>query len=499
MTDGGPDVAYADRARDVLGVSRWWQVVAAVGMMAAVSPYQYVWSSIAPPLSESLDIAPAALGAVFSVFVVFQSLSQFPAGWWRDRRGPRVLVFVAALLAGGGYVGLAYATSVLQLYVLYSLGAVGVGIVYTVAVNTAVKWFPDRTGVTTGLGTMAFAAGSVLAVPYVRANATVDGYAGVLRTVGLVILVVLLAGAFILRDPPDEWLGGDGRNGPEDPRRLEDREERAPDSAAVDAPADHAGDDEDHGDADGTENGGDGVEESPAGGTVDADDGVEEGDEDGPGDLAASIRGPAYTTREMLGTWQFWLLYAMFVVIAGADLVVIANVVTFADELGFTDGVATIAATLLPLAAGGSRLVLGDLTDRIGRKPVMVVSFLLAGLFRVGLVAAGRADRPSLFVALVLLSMFFSSPLYVFFPSLLSDYYGSAFSSSNYAVLYTAKVGGGVVAGTLAGYLAVTYGWGPTFLLGGGFAAAAGLGALLLRPPSDAGIGSAPVDDPRSG
>ncbi len=422
MTDGRSGVEYAERARDVLGFSRWWQVAAAVGMMAAVSPYQYVWSSIAPPLSANLDIAPAALGAVFSFYVVFQSLSQFPAGWWRDRHGPRALVFLAGLLAGGGYVGLAYATDVLQLYVLYSLGAVGVGIVYTVAVNTAVKWFPDRTGVTTGLGTMAFAAGSVLAVPYVRANATVDGYAVVLRNVGLVILVVLLLGAIVLRDPPDDWLG-------------------LGDTDAADA------------------------------------DGV-----------AASLRGTAYTTREMFRTWQFWLLYAMFVATAGADLIVIANVVTFADELGFTHDVATIAATLLPLAAGVSRLVLGGVTDRVGRKRVMVASFLLAGLFRVGLVAAGRADRPIAFVALVLLAMFFSSPLYVYFPSLLSDYYGSEFSSGNYAVLYTAKVGGGVVAGTLAGYLAAAHGWGPTFLLGGALAAGAGLAALVLRPPVDAGL-----------
>ena len=92
---------------------------------------------------------------------------------------------------------------------LYSLGAVGVGIVYTVAVNTAVKWFPDRAGLTTGLGTMAFAAGSVLAVPYVRANATIESYPAVLRNVGLVILVVLLAGSAVLRDPPEEWLDTD--------------------------------------------------------------------------------------------------------------------------------------------------------------------------------------------------------------------------------------------------------------------------------------------------
>ncbi|PAU83204.1 MFS transporter [Halorubrum salipaludis] len=423
--DGGVD--YAGRAAEVLGFSRWWQIVAAAGMMAAVSPYQYVWSSIEQPLAESLDIALPALGAVFSFYVVFQSLSQFPAGKWRDSRGPGALTFLAALLAGGGYVGLAYATALWQLYLLYSLGAIGVGIVYTVAVNTAVKWFPDRTGLTTGIGTMAFAGGSALVVPYVRANATVAAYSDVLRNVGLAILVVTLVGAYLLRDPPDDWLG------------LEDREEEG---------ANGGGDD----------------------------------------DLAASLRGRAYTTREMLSTWQFWLLYAMFIATAGADLVVIANVVRFAEQFGLAAVVATASATLLPVAAGVSRMVLGEASDRFARKRVMAVSFVLAGAFRLALIGAGSSGSGIAFVGLVMAAMFFSSPLYVYFPALLADYYGAANSSGNYAVLYTAKVGGGVFAGTVTGYLVATAGWVPTFALGGGLAIAAGLAALLLRPPSGSGL-----------
>ena len=425
--DGGVD--YAGRASSILGFSRWWQIVAAAGMMAAVSPYQYVWSSIEQPLAASLDIGLPALGAVFSFYVVFQSLSQFPAGKWRDSRGPGALTFLAALLAGGGYIGLAYATAVWQLYLLYSVGAVGVGIVYTVAVNTAVKWFPDRTGLTTGIGTMAFAGGSALVVPYVRANATVAAYGDVLRNVGLAVLVVTLVGAFLLRDPPDDWLGLAEREG---------------------------------------------------------------GDDDGDDGLAASLRGRAYTTREMLATWQFWLLYAMFVAMAGADLVVIANVVRFAEQFGLAAVVATAAATLLPVAAGVSRMILGEASDRFDRKKVMAVSFVLAGLFRLALIGAGRAEAGVVFVALVMAAMFFSSPLFVYFPSMIADYYGAANSSGNYAVLYTAKVGGGVFAGTVTGYLVASFGWVPTFALGGGMAIAAGLAALVLRPPSGSGLETRP-------
>ncbi|QUO48933.1 MULTISPECIES: OFA family MFS transporter [Halorubrum] len=432
---GGID--YAARAADTLGFSRWWQIAAAAGMMAAVSPYQYVWSSISPELSEGLDIALPALGAVFSFYVVFQSLSQFPAGKWRDSRGPGALTFLAAILAGGGYIGLAYATSLWQLYLLYSLGAVGVGIVYTVAVNTAVKWFPDRTGLTTGVGTMAFAAGSALVVPYVQANATVSAYSDVLRNIGIGILVVTLVGSFLLRDPPKDWL--DRKNG-----------------------------DDEGGDGGSDGSGGDGGN----------------GDED----LAASIRGRNYSTREMLSTWQFWLLYAMFIAMASADLLVIANVVRFAENFGLAALIATLSATLLPVAAGVSRLILGEATDRFDRKRVMAGSFLLAGLFRIGLVAAGEAGNGAVFVAFVLGAMFFSSPLYVFFPSMLADYYGAANSSGNYAVLYTAKVGGGVFSGVVAGYLVASTGWNATFVLGGALAVAAGLATFVLRPPSGSGL-----------
>ncbi|HET7323561.1 MAG TPA: MFS transporter, partial [Halococcus sp.] len=200
------DTDYADRAHEILGFSRWWQVVAAAVMMGLVSPYQYVWSSIEGPIATDLSIPLPALGLVFTLFVLFQSLSQFPVGWWRDRHGPRTISLAAGVLACGGYLGLAYATDLWQLYLLYSLGAIGVGIVYTVAVNTALKWFPDRRGLTTGVGTMAFAAGSALFIPYVRANSTVAAYSSVLRNMGILIGIGVLVGAVVLRDPPDGWL-----------------------------------------------------------------------------------------------------------------------------------------------------------------------------------------------------------------------------------------------------------------------------------------------------
>ncbi|MGA9401721.1 OFA family MFS transporter [Haladaptatus sp.] len=409
------DIDYSARAKDVLGFSRWWQVAAAVVMMGLVSPYQYVWSSLRSPIANRLAIDPAALGAVFTLFVIFQAGSQFPVGWWRDRHGPRALTLIAGILAGGGYLALSRATSVWQLYLFYSLGAIGVGIVYTVAVNTALKWFPDRRGLTTGLGTMAFAAGSALVVPYVRANATASSYPGVLWNMGLLIGIGILVGAVVLRDPPKGWL---------------------------------------------------------------------EATADGGDEATEMVSGPQYTWREMAETWQFWVMYVMFVCASGAGLMLTAKVVSFAEHFGLAAMIATVSAIVLPLSGGAGRLIIGDASDRIDRERAMAVSFFLCGVGLFAVVWFANVNSDIGFVLAVIVATFFWSPQYTLFPSVVGDYYGREHSSANYALLYSGKMWGGVFGGAVTGFLVTAMGWTVAFLIGGVLAIVAALGALLLRPPT---------------
>jgi OFA family oxalate/formate antiporter-like MFS transporter len=393
-------------------------------MMGLVSPYQYVWSSIEGPLASNLDIPLPALGMVFTLFVIFQAGSQFPVGWWRDRHGPRRLTLLAGVLAGGGYLGLAYATEVWQLYALYSTGAVGVGIVYTVAVNTALKWFPDRRGLTTGVGTMAFAGGSALFVPYVRANATAAGYPDVLRNMGLLIGAGILVGAVVLRDPPTRWP------------------------------------------------------ETPSGPDTDGDAATETSADGG-------IERRQYEWREVLRTWQFWVMYVMFVCVSGAGLMLTAKIVSFAAHLDMATTIVTASATVLPIAGGVGRLLMGDVSDRFDRQRTMAISFCLCGIGLLGVVWSGLAGISFGFLIAVVVATFFWSPQYTLFPSLVGDYYGQKHSSANYALLYSGKMWGGVFGGAVTGWLITRTDWETAFVLGGVLALVAGVTALVLRPPAD--------------
>ena len=285
MNSPSPD--YSALASEILGFkilgqkyfsSRWWQIIAAALMMGLVSPYQYVWSSIEGPMASSLGVPLSVLGVVFTLFVIFQAGSQFPVGWWRDRYGPQKLTLLSGILAGGGYIGISQATEVWQIYILYSIGAIGVGIIYTVAVNTALKWFPDRRGLTTGIGTMAFAGGSALFIPYVRVHATAAGYPDVLQNMGLLILIGVIVGALILRDPPENWLKTKTN------KSASEKKSTQPPSPSKE-----------------------------------------------------------FTSGQMIKTWQFWLMYLMFVAVSGAGLTLTAKVVLLAESLG------------LSFAAAGSR------------------------------------------------------------------------------------------------------------------------------------------------
>ncbi len=432
-------------AREVLGYSRWWQIAAAAVMMALVSPYQYVWSSLEGPLATELNTSLSALGFVFTAYVVIMALVQFPAGWWRDRYGPRAVTLAAGVFAGGGYIGLAFASELWQVYLTYSLGAVGVGMVYTVAVNTAVKWFPDRRGLTTGIGTMAFAAGSAAFVPFIRFMIADGAITTGLWSMGALIGVGIVVGTVVLTDPPHGW----------------DHAETVADGAGETAE----------------------TSDRPAGADETADSTATEQNDGSVPALGNGIT--QFTWREMVRTWQFWVLYFMFFAVSAAGLMITARAILYAEASGLTAGVATVAATLLPVGSAGGRLVVGGLSDRFDRERMMAVSFLLCGVGTVAVVAFAGLGSGIGYILTVAIAVFFWSSQFSLFPSLVGDYYGSKHSSTNYSLVYSGKMWGGVFGGGFVGWLIAVVGWDVAFLVGGGLALAAGLLGFVLRPPTE--------------
>jgi OFA family oxalate/formate antiporter-like MFS transporter len=191
---------------------------------------------------------------------------------------------------------------------------------------------------------------------------------------------------------------------------------------------------------------------------------------------------PAHTWRETIRTWQFWLLYAVFVVVNGVGLMLIDKAVAYADQFGLAPAVATAAASAIAISDAGGVLGGGWLSDRFGPIRTAAGSLVLCGLALAASVFAGAGGVGVAFAVAVAAAAGFRSPVFAIFPGLVGTYYGESNSSTNYALLYTAKLWGGVFGGTVASGLVVSLGWSETFGLGAALMVVAGLATTLVRP-----------------
>lgn len=153
-----------------------------------------------------------------------------------------------------------------------------------------------------------------------------------------------------------------------------------------------------------------------------------------------------FTTFEMLRTPQFYVLYAMFVLMATGGLLVTANAGPMAQSWGLTAAALALAATLSPLANGASRIFWGWASDRIGRETTMIIAFTLQAICLFMVIVLGQ--RSGGWFALTLVLVYFTwGEIYSLFPSTAADYFGARNATSNYAVLYTAKGVAAIIGG----------------------------------------------------
>jgi len=167
---------------------------------------------------------------------------------------------------------------------------------------------------------------------------------------------------------------------------------------------------------------------------------------------ASQVRRHNFTTGEMLRTPQFYVLYAMFVLMATGGLLVTAHAGPMAQSWGLTAGALTLAASLSPLANGTSRIFWGWTSDHIGRETTMSIAFTLQAGCLLLVLTVGQLSG-GWFALTLVLTYFTWGEIFSLFPATLGDYFGARHATSNYSVLYTAKGVAAIIGGGLAALL----------------------------------------------
>jgi len=189
-----------------------------------------------------------------------------------------------------------------------------------------------------------------------------------------------------------------------------------------------------------------------------------------------------FTLKEALASWQMWILIVSFILISSAGLAGVSKIVKFSDSFGFTAAAATAAAGGIAISNGLGRVIMGGLSERIGRETAMICSYILTGLFLFLTIIAGAVHSELLFVVAAILAIFFWGPLFSLFPATIGQYFGEVAAGSNYGFLYAlAKGSGGVYGGVLSTVLITENGYPFAMGVAALMAVCAGLLIIPLR------------------
>jgi OFA family oxalate/formate antiporter-like MFS transporter len=164
----------------------------------------YGWSVFVAPLEQQFGWKRADTSMVFTIAVTMIALSFLVAGRIQDKFGPLVCSVTGGILVSLGFYLCAYTTSLGYLYLCFGvIGGMGSGFGYSTPIPVMAKWFPDKRGLAVGLAVGGYGAGSAIFGPLAQLKLIpAYGLPATFRILGAIFLVMTMAGAFLLRNPP---------------------------------------------------------------------------------------------------------------------------------------------------------------------------------------------------------------------------------------------------------------------------------------------------------
>ena len=296
-------------------MNRWHAVVGGVLMNLALGVI-YAWSVFVAPFGDEFGWNRTQVSVVFTIAILSVGSWFVVAGFLQDRFGPQKVAAFGGVLYALGFFLASQTDSLIWLYVTFgALAGAGNGFGYAIPIPVCSKWFPDRRGLAVGLVVGGYGAGSGIYGPLAReVLIPAYGWQGTMQISAAVFLVMTLAAAWLLKNPPEGY--------------------RPP--AAAPAPA------------------ADAARKAPA---------------------PAAARD--FSTAEMVRTPTFYLLWVAYCLGAAAGLMVISQLVPVGEAAGL-GAAAGLGLTIGAVGNTGGRVLSGWMSDTFGRLNTLRLMVLLS-------------------------------------------------------------------------------------------------------------------------
>jgi MFS family permease len=298
----------------------WYVLAASFFLLFFQSGARFSFGIMFKPMIAELGWNRASISSVFFLHMVFFALALSVAGKLYDRYGPRWVIFVSTVLLAGGYMCTALVRSLWQFYLFYGiLTAVGTGGASVPLIASLMsKWFEKRRGLAISLALSGTCLGQFLLVPIFNRFVLTYSWRISYLFIGLIILVLntILALAVIKGDPVDLGFKPYGHK-----------------------------------------NANDAVDPNPS--------------------TVSAVHEPDLNLPQAMKTYSFWLFLIFMFICGSGDFLVATHLVPFVTDYGVSPTAAANMLALYGLMGLGGILIAGPISDLIGNKIPIALTFVL--------------------------------------------------------------------------------------------------------------------------
>jgi len=192
------------RAKDKLFYG-WVVTTAALIIGTLIFGTRYSFGVFFKSLEGEFDLTRTVTSSIFSVYMLLCPLFAILGGWALDRYGPRVAIFLMGLFIGISLLLTSQVNSSWQLFITYSLLlAIGTGATYTILMSTISRWFDKKRGLALGIGSSGGGLGTVVIAPFAAYLISSFDWRIAYRVIGLIAGLVVISLSMLLRKDPSE-------------------------------------------------------------------------------------------------------------------------------------------------------------------------------------------------------------------------------------------------------------------------------------------------------
>jgi MFS family permease len=356
------------------------------------------FSLLMPPLIDEFGWDRGLAAGAFSFGFLVSAMISPIVGWVMDTRGPRVVILSGALLLGAG---LLLAPSIERPWHLYATLGVLVGgganmMTFTVHSQFLPNWFVRRRGLAIGIAFAGVGVGAIVLLPWLQSIILSDGWRVSCQAMALlVILIAAPLNVLVWKRPEDIGLRPDGASA-----LVEETQKRTPTNIV-----------------------------DPAWAAIE------------------------WTLARAMRTSRFWFIALGYFCGLIAWYAVQVHQTKYLVEIGFTPTVAAWALGVVSVVGIPGQIVLGALSDRIGREWVWTAGCSGFAMCYLTLIVLEHSPSQALLSAMVISQGFLGYALTSVMGPIVVEIFEGPHYGSIFGTITVALIGGGAAGPWIAGLI----------------------------------------------